>query len=98
MIELNGVSKRYGRVLALDEPIELTGAGGVICSDTDGSINLHVHISMSDKTGKAFGGHLVNGTKVLMTTDVVLGEIGGVNMLRKFDPEMEVYLMSPEQQ
>ena len=88
----------YGRVLALDEPIELTGAGGVICSDTDGSINLHVHISMSDKTGKAFGGHLVNGTKVLMTTDVVLGEIGGVNMLRKFDPEMEVYLMSPEQQ
>lgn len=88
----------YGQVLYLDGPIELTGAGGVICSDTDGSINRHMHISMSDKYGNAHGGHLVKGTRVLMTTDVVLGEIGDVNMLRKFDPEMEVYLLSPEQQ
>lgn len=88
----------YGQVLYLDGPIELTGAGGVICSDADGSINLHVHINMSDKYGNAHGGHLMQGTRVLMTADVVLGEIGDVSMLRKFDPEMEVYLLSPEQQ
>ena len=88
----------YGQVLYLDGPIELTGAGGVICSDEDGSINLHVHISMSDKYGNAHGGHLVKGTRVLMTTDVVLGEIGDVKMLRKLDPEMEVFLLSPAQQ
>ena len=87
----------YGQVLYLDGPIELTGAGGVICSDVDGSINLHVHINVSDKHGNARGGHLVQGTKVLMTTDVVLGEIGDVSMLRKLDPEMEVFLLSPEQ-
>ena len=87
----------YGRTLALDETIELTGAGGVICSDADGSINLHVHISMSDKTGKAYGGHLVQGTKVLMTADIVLGEIEGVSMLREFDQDMEVFLMHPRQ-
>ena len=52
---------------------------------------------MSDKNGKACGGHLVRGTKVLMTADIVLGEIGGVNMLRTFDPELEVFLLSPEQ-
>ncbi len=87
----------YGAVLRLDEPIELTGAGGVICSDAEGSINLHIHISMSDKTGKAWGGHLVEGTRVLMTADIVLGEIGGVSMLREYDPEMDVYLLSPRQ-
>ncbi len=87
----------YGRILTLDDTIELTSAGGVICSDDEGNINLHVHISMSDKTGKAYGGHLVQGTRVLMTADIVLGEIEGVSMLREYDPEMDVYLLSPRQ-
>jgi Predicted DNA-binding protein with PD1-like DNA-binding motif len=87
----------YGKVLELNDTIELTGAGGVICSDADGNINLHIHISMSDKTGKAYGGHLVEGTRVLMTADIVLGEIEGVSMLREYDPEMDVYLLSPRQ-
>ena len=87
----------YGRVLELDDTIELTGAGGVICSDAEGNINLHVHICMSDKNGKAYGGHLVQGTTVLMTADIVLGEIEGVSMLREYDPEMDVYLLSPRQ-
>ena len=87
----------YGRILALDETIELTGASGVICSDVDGSINLHVHVCLSDKTGKAYGGHLVQGTTVLMTADIVLGEIEGVSMLREYDPDMDVYLLHPRQ-
>ena len=87
----------YGRVLSLDETIELTGAGGVICSDASGNINLHIHLSMSDKNGKAYGGHLVEGTKVLMTADIVLGEIEDISMLRELDPDMDVYLLSPQQ-
>ena len=87
----------YGRILALDETIELTGAGGVICSDAENNINLHIHISMSDKNGKAYGGHLVEGTKVLMTADIVLGEIEGISMLREYNEEMDVYLLSPQQ-
>lgn len=88
----------YGRVLALDETIELTGASGVICHDAEGHINLHVHICMSDKNGRAYGGHLVQGTRVLMTSDIVLGEIEGVDMLREYDPEMEVFLLHPQQE
>ena len=88
----------YGKILALDETIELTGAGGVICSDAEGNINLHIHICMSDKTGKAYGGHLVQGTTVLMTADIVLGEIEGIAMRREYDPFMDVYLLSPQQQ
>ena len=87
----------YGRIMTLDETIELTGAGGVICSDAAGKINLHVHISMSDKNGKAYGGHLVAGTKVLMTADIVLGEIEGISMLREYNEAMDVFLLSPRQ-
>ena len=87
----------YGKILALDETIELTGAGGVICSDAEQNINLHIHISMSDKNGKAYGGHLVEGTEVLMTADIVLGEIEGISMLREYDEEMDVYLLNPKQ-
>ena len=87
----------YGRILALDETIELTGAGGVICSDAEGNINLHIHICMSDINGKAYGGHLVEGTEVLMTADIVLGEIEGISMLREYNEDMDVYLLSPKQ-
>ena len=87
----------YGRTLYLDGPIELTGASGVICSDADGRINMHVHINMSDKYGNAYGGHLVQGTKVLLTADIVLGEIEDVQMLRELDPDLEVYLLNPRQ-
>ena len=87
----------YGKILSLDETIELTGAGGVICSDADNNINLHIHLSMSDKNGKAYGGHLVEGTEVLMTADIVLGEIEGISMLREYDEDMDVYLLHPKQ-
>ena len=52
---------------------------------------------MSDKNGKAYGGHLVEGTEVLMTADIVLGEIEGVSMLREYDEEMDVWLLNPVQ-
>ena len=87
----------YGKILSLDETIELTGAGGVICSDAENNINLHIHICMSDKNGKAYGGHLVEGTKVLMTADIVLGEIEGIAMRREYNEDMDVYLLNPQQ-
>ena len=87
----------YGRIQALDETIEMTGAGGVICSDSENNINLHVHISMSDKNGRGYGGHLVEGTEVLMTADIVLGEIEGISMLREYNEDMDVYLLNPQE-
>ncbi len=88
----------YGEVLHLTGPIELTGATGIICHDDEGNTNLHVHMSLSDRYGNAHGGHLVEGTKVLMTVDVILAEVEGLVMGRKFDEELEVPLFAPRQQ
>ena len=87
----------YGETLHLTGPIELTSAAGIICHDDEGNTNLHVHISLSDRHGNAHGGHLVEGTKVLLTVDVVIAEIEGMVMGRKFDDELEVPLFAPRQ-
>ena len=87
----------YGGELYLNGPIELTGATGIICHDDEGNVNLHVHISLSDRYGNAHGGHLVEGTKVLLTTDVVLAEIDGITMGRKFNEDLGVPLFAPRQ-
>lgn len=87
----------YGEILHLTGPIELTSAAGIICHDDGGATNLHVHISLSDRYGNAHGGHLVEGTKVLLTVDVIIAEIEGLVMGRKFDEELEVPLFAPRQ-
>jgi len=87
----------YGETLHLTGPIELTSMSGIICHDDEGVTNLHVHINLTDRHGNAHGGHLVEGTTVLLTTDVVIAEIEGVIMGRKFDPELEVPLFAPKQ-
>ena len=79
----------YGEVLHLTGPIELTSGAG--------NTNLHVHMSLSDRYGNAHGGHLVEGTKVLLTVDVMLAEVDGLVMGRKFDNELEVPLFAPRQ-
>ena len=87
----------YGEVLHLTGPIELTNASGIICHDDEGNTNLHVHMTLTDRHGNAHGGHLVERTKVLLTVDVIIGEISGVIMGRKFDNELEVPLFAPRQ-
>ena len=87
----------YGETLHLTGPIELTSASGIICHDDEGNTNLHVHMTLTDRHGNAHGGHLVEGTKVLLTVDVIIAEIEGLVMGRKFDEELEVPLFAPRQ-
>ena len=87
----------YGEVLHLTGPIELTNASGIICHDDEGNTNLHVHMTLTDRHGNAHGGHLVEGTKVLLTTDVIIAEIEGLVMGRKFNEELGVPLFAPRQ-
>ena len=87
----------YGETLHLTGPIELTSASGIICHDDEGNTNLHVHMTVTDRHGNAHGGHLVEGTKVLLTVDVILAEIEGLVMGRKLDEELEVPLFAPRQ-
>jgi len=87
----------YSEALILHGPIELTSATGMICHNSQGITDFHVHVSLSDRNGNAYGGHLSVGTKVLLTLDVIIAELNGIVMGREFDEELEVPLFAPRQ-
>jgi len=47
--------------------------------------NSHLHISISDKKGNTFGGHLNNESIVGITAEIVIGELENVSFEREPD-------------
>ncbi|GMH74991.1 hypothetical protein TrVE_jg1568 [Triparma verrucosa] len=66
-----------------DERFEVLSLVGTICED--GS---HLHVSLGDKDGKVWGGHLISAT-TFTTLEVVLGAFpsSGIIFKRPFDEE-----------
>lgn len=86
----------YSDPVVLEGPIEFLGGQGIICQSDDGKYLIHFHGSASDKDMRIWGGHLVTGNVVLATLDLVINEICGVNMVRRFDEETGFVQFSPE--
>lgn len=53
---------------------------------TNGS---HIHISISDTTGKTIGGHLLEGCKIYTTAEIVLGQSNRILFTREKDGTTE---------
>ncbi|MBC8111541.1 MAG: DUF296 domain-containing protein, partial [Verrucomicrobia bacterium] len=47
----------------------------------------HVHISVSDSTGKTLGGHISEGNLIYTTAEILLGIMPEYNFKREHDPE-----------
>ena len=67
---------------ALDGTFEIVSLVGTLAED-----GAHLHLSISDETGAMTGGHLMTGSIVRTTAEVVLGEIDDVTFRRPLDPE-----------
>jgi len=69
---------------------ELTSLVGTV------SVNgVHLHMSISDKDGASFGGHLKEGTIIHPTAEIVIGEDESAIYTRELDeetgfPELEI--------
>jgi predicted DNA-binding protein with PD1-like motif len=63
-------------------PFELVSGTGTISPD-----GCHIHISVSDKDGHCYGGHLKDGCAVKNTIEVVIGIFENVTYKRVFDSE-----------
>lgn len=77
--------------------IELLSISGIICHNDEGKVSPHIHFSMSDELGCAWGGHMVEGNIVLLTVEIVIGVIDKVDMVRKFNEEVGIPVFSPTQ-
>jgi predicted DNA-binding protein with PD1-like motif len=46
---------------------------------------MHVHIELADSTGAGFGGHLMDGSRVYTTAEIVIGELERLEYAREVD-------------
>jgi len=67
----------------IDQPLEITKLGGNV-SLKDGHPFIHAHITLSDKAGNAYGGHLAAGT-VVFACEFKLEVFDGLSIKREFD-------------
>ncbi|MFP4481528.1 MAG: PPC domain-containing DNA-binding protein [Thermovirgaceae bacterium] len=74
--------------LTRTDPMELLALSGNI-STRDGQFHLHCHVVVSsgEEDGRAYGGHLMKGTEIFSTGEVVIAEITGCEMIRLEDQE-----------
>ena len=66
----------------------LTGNGYFEIVSLTGTVSvngLHLHISISDNTGKTIGGHLMEGCKIYTTAEIVLVASGKYIFTREKD-------------
>ena len=87
-----------------DEPIHLggllgaqmlTAVKGVVCHEADGKVSPHLHYSFTDSDGYAYGGHMAVGNVVLHEVIVTILVIESVDMIRKWDAELNIFVFAP---
>ena len=69
----------------LNQTLEITNLIGNI-SIKDGIPVVHAHVTLSDKDGHAYGGHLAPGT-IIFACEVAIQVLDGPNFERGFDQE-----------
>ena len=82
----------------IQDHLSIAGISGIICHDDDGTVNTHIHVTFSNEQGQCFAGHLKEGTRTMLTVDLIIAELDGLSMSRKFDEELEVPLFCPVQE
>jgi predicted DNA-binding protein with PD1-like motif len=65
-----------------DGKFEIVSLVGTLSQD-----GVHLHISISDSTGKTVGGHLVEGCLIYPTAEIVIGDARGLIFSREKDSE-----------
>ncbi len=69
-------------VRTFDGPVEVTSLVGTISND-----GCHLHITISDKEGRAFGGHLKEQSIVYSTAEIIIGEDESKIFSRELDEQ-----------
>ena len=64
-----------------EEHFEIVSLTGTLSKE-----GIHLHMSVSDKNGLVWGGHLCDGCEIYTTAEIVLGELEEYTFTREFDP------------
>ncbi len=78
--------------IAIDKQLEIASGIGNI-SMRDGQPMAHVHLTVSDNTGRCYAGHLLEGN-IIFVSEFIITELDGPIMERKADSSTGVTLWS----
>ena len=81
-------------VFEVEGPLEVLNMSGIIFV-RDKSVAVHPHVTACDANGKMYGGHLMLGSIVYMTCELIIGEFEGLTMGSKFDDRIGHFLVTP---
>ena len=80
------------KLIELDGPLEIASCMGNIAVDGKGETIVHPHIVISNEKGEAFGGHLMKGSLVGATVELVIVEGLDVKLRRALDEKTKLNL------
>ena len=63
-------------------PLEITSLVGTLSQD-----GIHLHINVSDKEGRVYGGHLCKRSSIFTTAEIVIGYSDDLTFERKYDQQ-----------
>jgi hypothetical protein len=78
--------------ISLPGPLEILSCVGNV-SLKENVPFVHAHITLSDKNGQVYGGHLMQGTTVGATFEVMLYAYDGMKLVREFDSATKLFLL-----
>ncbi len=81
---LDQVRKEYD-YFDLEGPIEIVSCVGNVSSLKQRSMP-HIHVALTDREGRGYGGHVVEGCEVYLC-EVTITELVGPKLAREFDAE-----------
>jgi hypothetical protein len=84
--------KQY-KFLSFDKPLEIASCVGNIAVNENGEVMIHAHIVVTDEAGQAFGGHLMKGSIVSATAELVIVEGLGAHLVRALDSKTNLNLL-----
>jgi predicted DNA-binding protein with PD1-like motif len=84
-------AERQYYYLDLARPLEILSLIGNI-SLKDGKPMVHAHVTLGDKEGRAFGGHLAEGTLVFACEFAILEHQSATSLVRQMDEPTGLFL------
>ena len=81
------------KYIQLNGPLEIASCMGNIAVDEKDEVIIHAHVVVSNEKGEAFGGHLMKGSPVGATAELVIIEAVDVNLQKVFDEKTKLKLL-----
>jgi predicted DNA-binding protein with PD1-like motif len=85
------------KLIEVEGPLEIASCMGNVAVDERGKIAIHAHLLASNEKGESFGGHLMKGSIVGVTAELIIIEVLNIKMKRVTSQKTKFKLLELDQ-